>query len=117
MFNDSFHRDFQLIKANPRASRYLAVGLLVRDPLESRRLQSRPMWHASSRAEICSVRARKQLLHTEHTGSDPWTLPEVVQTKSSSASLHTVHRGGSNRGCRSWGIAVDRGVCCSGGGS
>jgi len=30
MFNDCFHRDFQLIKANPRASKYLAIGLLVR---------------------------------------------------------------------------------------
>jgi len=30
MFNDAFHRDFQLIKANPRASKYLAIGLLVR---------------------------------------------------------------------------------------
>jgi len=30
MFTDVFHHDFQLIKASPRASRYLAIGLLVR---------------------------------------------------------------------------------------
>ena len=34
MFNDCFHRDFQLIKANPRGSRYLAIGLLVRGDVQ-----------------------------------------------------------------------------------
>merc|ERR1712070_603050 len=30
MFDDALHRDHQLIKANPRSSRYLAMGLLAR---------------------------------------------------------------------------------------
>merc|ERR1711937_1082728 len=34
MFQDIFHRDYQLMKVNPRASRYLAMGLLVRGDVQ-----------------------------------------------------------------------------------